>query len=166
MLYRRCVGYSLHAKIAGDINDVGIPSRSLWMKEDSANMGQHIDMDPTQLYNLDLSIKEKLVVNVNDVFQVPHHHWVMDTANFPDGRQRLQVAFLLLAIAYTASRPGALVYVARNKKESRGYAIDEVEDENENREFGEEYCADHDWDNEQAKTSDNDTEYFHIEDII
>jgi hypothetical protein len=26
MLYRRCVGYSLHAKIAGDIIDVGIPS--------------------------------------------------------------------------------------------------------------------------------------------
>jgi hypothetical protein len=29
MLYRRYVGYSLHAKIAGDINDVGTPSRSL-----------------------------------------------------------------------------------------------------------------------------------------
>ena len=25
MLYRRCVGHSLHAKIAGDINDVGTP---------------------------------------------------------------------------------------------------------------------------------------------
>jgi hypothetical protein len=28
MLYRRCVGYSLHAKIAGDINDVGTSLRS------------------------------------------------------------------------------------------------------------------------------------------
>ena len=85
----------------------------------------------------------------------------MDTVTFPNGRQRLQVAFLVLMIAYTASRPGALVYVARNEKKSRGYAIgeddededeDEDEDGNDNRESGEEDSADHDWDNEQAKT--------------
>jgi len=29
MLYRRCIRYSLHAKIADDINDVDTPSRSL-----------------------------------------------------------------------------------------------------------------------------------------
>ena len=58
MLYRRCVGYSRHAKIAGDINDVGTPSRFLWMKEDSANMGQYVDVGLTRLYNLDLSTKE------------------------------------------------------------------------------------------------------------
>ena len=129
------------------------------MKEDSANMGQYIDVDLTRLYNLDLSTKEKPVINVDDVFLVLHHHWVMDTATFPNGRQRLQVAFLVLMIAYTASRPGALVYVARNEKKSRGYAIgeddedeDEDEDGNDNRESGEEDSADHDWDNEQAKT--------------
>jgi hypothetical protein len=55
-------------------------------------------------------------MNVDDVFLVLHHHWVMDTITFPDGRQRLQVAFLVLIIACTASRPGALVYVARNEK--------------------------------------------------
>jgi hypothetical protein len=66
-------------------------------------------------------------------------------------------------IAYTASRPGALVYVARNEKKSRGYAIGEDEDENENRGPGEEDSADHDWDNERGKTLDDDTEYFHIE---
>ena len=122
-------------------------------------MGQYIDVDLTRLYNLDLSTKEKPVMNVDDVFLVLHHHWVMDTATFPNGRQRLQVAFLVLMIAYTASRPGALVYVARNEKKSRGYAIgeddedeDEDEDGNDNRESGEEDSADHDWDNEQAKT--------------
>jgi hypothetical protein len=47
MLYRPCVGYSLHAKIAGDTNDMGIPSGSLWAKEDSANMGQYINADLT-----------------------------------------------------------------------------------------------------------------------
>lgn len=53
---------------------------------------------------------------------------------------------------YTASRPGALVYVARNEKKGRGYTIgeddedeDEDEDENENRGAGEEDSADHDW---------------------
>ena len=159
MLHRRCVGYSLHAKIAGDINDVDTPSRSLQMKEDSANMGQYIDVDLTRLYNLDLSTKEKPVINIDDLFLVLYHHWVMDTATFPNGRQRLQIVFLVLIIAYIASRPGALVYVARNEKKSRDYAIgeddedeDEDEDGNDNRESGEKDSADHDWDNEQAKT--------------
>jgi hypothetical protein len=49
--------------------------------------------------------------------------------------------------------------VARNEKKSRDYAIgednedeDEDEDGNDNRESGEKDSADHDWDNEQAKT--------------
>ena len=61
-------------------------------------------------------------------------------------------------IVYIASRPGVLVYVARNEKKSRGYAIgeddedkDEDEDGNDNRESGEEDSADYDWNNEQAK---------------
>jgi Protein of unknown function (DUF3435) len=96
-------------------------------------------------------------MNVDDVFLVLHHHWVLDTASFPDGRQRLQVSFLVLIIAYTASRPGALVYIARNEKRSRGYVIgedDEDEDEDEDAIVGagEEDIAEDDWDNEQAKT--------------
>ena len=60
-------------------------------------------------------------------------------------------------IAYTASRQGALVYVARSEKKSRGYTIgeddeDEDEDGNDNRGSGEEDSTDHDSDNEQAKT--------------
>ena len=55
-------------------------------------------------------------------------------------------------IAYTASRQGALVYVARNEKQTRGYTIGEDEDGNDNRGSGEEDSTDHDWDNEQAKT--------------
>jgi Protein of unknown function (DUF3435) len=50
-------------------------------------------------------------MNVDDVFLILYHHWVVDTATFPDGRQRLQVPFLVLVSAYTATRPGALVYV-------------------------------------------------------
>jgi hypothetical protein len=86
MLYRRCVRYSLHAKITGDINDVGTSLRSLWMKEDSANTRQYINVGLTRLHNLDLSTKEKPVMNIDDVFLVLHHHWVIDTVTFPDGR--------------------------------------------------------------------------------
>jgi hypothetical protein len=53
-------------------------------------------------------------------------------------------------IVYTASRPGALIYVARNKKKSQSYVIgennedkDEDEDRNDNRESGEENNADY-----------------------
>jgi hypothetical protein len=70
MLYRRYVGYSLHAEIAGDINDVSTPSQSLWMKGDSADMGQYIDMDLTRLYNLDPSTKEKALMNGLSVIPV------------------------------------------------------------------------------------------------
>ena len=55
-------------------------------------------------------------MNVDDVNLVLHHHWALDTSAFPDERQRLQLAFIILLCAYTASRPGALVYVKRNNK--------------------------------------------------
>jgi hypothetical protein len=53
-------------------------------------------------------------------------------------------------IVYTASRPGALIYVARNKKKGRGYVIgennedkNENKDKNDNKESGEEDSADY-----------------------
>ena len=70
----------------------------------------------TENNGLDTSTKEKPVMNVDDIFRVLHHHWARDTSTFPDGRQSLQLAFLILICAYTASRPGALVYVKRNAK--------------------------------------------------
>ncbi|KUJ21856.1 uncharacterized protein LY89DRAFT_768042 [Mollisia scopiformis] len=57
-----------------------------------------------------------MVINVDDVYIALHHHWILDVSIFPDGRQRLQLALLILVCAYTASRPGALVYVERNIK--------------------------------------------------
>jgi hypothetical protein len=55
-------------------------------------------------------------MNVDDVYLVQHHHWALDTSSFPDERQRLQLAFIILLCAYTGSRPGALVYVKRNNE--------------------------------------------------
>jgi hypothetical protein len=55
-------------------------------------------------------------MNVDDVYLVLHHHWVQDTSVFPDERQRLQLALLILLQAYTATRPAALVYKSMDKK--------------------------------------------------
>ena len=52
-------------------------------------------------------------------------HWVTDTNSFPNERQRVQVAAILLLAAVTGSRPGALLgltygdinlFVLRNKR--------------------------------------------------
>ncbi|KAI2791759.1 hypothetical protein POX_c04637 [Penicillium oxalicum] len=63
-----------------------------------------------------MSVGEKPVMNVDDLYIVLHHHWTKDTTPYPDGRQIIQLAFLLLVSAYTGSRPGALVYVEKNER--------------------------------------------------
>ncbi len=78
-------------------------------------------------------------MNVDDVYLVLHYHWTLDVTIYPDGRQRLQVSFLILISAYTATRPGALVYVARNVKEYKVCLIgnkDDNEDGNEDEDMG------------------------------
>jgi hypothetical protein len=69
-------------------------------------------------------------MNVDDIYLVLYYHWVQDVTIYPDGRQRLQVSFLMLISAYTATRPGALVYVARNVKEYKSCPVGD-EDDNE-----------------------------------
>jgi hypothetical protein len=77
-------------------------------------------------YELDTSIYEKPVVNVDDVYLIFYYYWALNTSVFPDGRQRLQFALLIPLSAYSATRPGALIYVARNvKAEKTPYIIDE-----------------------------------------
>ena len=74
-------------------------------------------------------------MNVDDVFLILHHHWIMDIVTFPDDRQRLQVFFLILTSTYIATRLDVLVYVSKNKKKNKGYCIDEDdEDEKEKKE--------------------------------
>jgi hypothetical protein len=70
----------------------------------------------TARYNLDMTVGEKPVMNVDDLYIVLNHHWTKDTTPYPDGRQLIQLAFLLLVSAYTGSRPGALVYVEQNER--------------------------------------------------
>jgi len=97
-------------------------------------------------YNLDMSVEEKPVMNVDDLYIVLHHHWTKDKTPYPDGRQIIQLAFLLLVSAYTGSRPGALVYVERNEKTNIQHFFGHVDED--------EAAAEDEWDlrHEDLKT--------------
>jgi hypothetical protein len=62
-------------------------------------------------------------MDIDDVYLVLHHLWVLDTSVFPDERQRLQLAFLILLSAYTATRPAALVYKATDQVKQREHYL-------------------------------------------
>ena len=134
MLYRRSIGHSLHAKIAQDIEDVSVLSFAFVTEACRLTREQYINVDLKRLYNLDTSMTEKPVMNVDDIYLILYHHWVINTATFPDGRQRLQIDGLELLIAGTASRPAALVYVRRNEKRIKGRCIGEDDSEEEEKE--------------------------------
>jgi hypothetical protein len=79
-------------------------------------------------------------MNVDDVYLVLYHHWVLDITTFPGARQRLQIHFLILISGSTATRPGALVYMAKNENTTTGYCISkDDEDERDSEEFTEDY---------------------------
>jgi Protein of unknown function (DUF3435) len=46
---------------------------------------------------------------VEDLLATLQYHWCQATAVLPHGRYALQLPLLMLLIAYTSSRPGALV---------------------------------------------------------
>ena len=85
-------------------------------------------------YNLDMSVGEKPVMDVDDLYLVLHHHWTKDITPYPDGRQIIQLAFLLLVSAYTASRPGALVYVEKNERTNVQHFFSNADDEEDEHE--------------------------------
>jgi hypothetical protein len=74
-------------------------------------------------YDLDMSTKDKPMMNMDDIFIVQHHHFVLDISVYADERQRIQQAFVNLSSGYTGTRPGAIVYIERNMKVLRHYAI-------------------------------------------
>ena len=63
-------------------------------------------------------MRDKPVAHIDDVLLILNHHWVLDTEAYPDGQQRLQVALLILLMVYTASRPGAILYLLKNIEEN------------------------------------------------
>ncbi|EXU95174.1 DUF3435 domain protein [Metarhizium robertsii] len=96
-VYRKSVGADFNAKANEEIND-------------------YVNGYLTVRYKLDTSVNEKPVMDVDDVYLVQHHHWVHDTSVFPDERQRIQLALLILLQAYTATRPQVLAYKKLSQK--------------------------------------------------
>lgn len=70
---------------------------------------QYINGYLTVRCKLDTSVNEKPVMDVDDVYLVQHH------SVFPDERQRIQLSFLILLQAYTATRPRVLAYKQLSK---------------------------------------------------
>lgn len=87
-----------------------------------------MNKDLVELFDLDRSVGEKPVMNVDDLYIVLHHHWTKDTTPYPDGRQIIQLAFRLLTSAYNASRPGALVYIEKNERTNVQHFFGNVND--------------------------------------
>ncbi|KAJ9155542.1 DUF3435 domain protein [Pleurostoma richardsiae] len=102
-------------------------------KEASSEINDHINGYLTVTYALDTKMKEKPVMNVDDIYLILHHHWVLDASVFPDEQQRIGMALLLLLQAYTATRPRVLVYKPLNKNRIRehylGWEDDDWEEE-------------------------------------
>ncbi|KAL8724132.1 MAG: hypothetical protein Q9166_008119 [cf. Caloplaca sp. 2 TL-2023] len=51
----------------------------------------------------------KHTVGYNGILGALYYHWIFDTETFPTERDRIHLAFFILLLAYTGSRPGAIV---------------------------------------------------------
>ena len=60
-------------------------------------------------YSLIRGMKPTYTVGHNTLLGMLHYHWNFDTAVFPFERERVQLATVLLFLAYTGARPGAIV---------------------------------------------------------
>ncbi|KAE8547697.1 hypothetical protein EYB25_009490 [Talaromyces marneffei] len=65
----------------------------------------------TKEYDLDNTESEKPLLEAEEFMEVIQYHWAADINIFPNERQRVQVAAILLLAAYTGSRPGALLNI-------------------------------------------------------
>lgn len=54
-------------------------------------------------------MKQNYTVGHNTLLGMLHYHWCFDTAVFSFERERVQLATVLLFLAYTGARPGAIV---------------------------------------------------------
>jgi integrase len=78
---------------------------------DVLTRAQFIEGPLTKEYNLDTIEREPQLLEADDFVVVIQYHWVSDINVFPNERQRVQVATILLLAAFTGSRPGALLHV-------------------------------------------------------
>ena len=72
---------------------------------------QFIEGPLTKEYNLDNTETEPKLLEADDFKEVIQYHWASDINVFPNERQRVQFAAILLLAAFTGSRPGALLHI-------------------------------------------------------
>ncbi len=70
---------------------------------------QFIEGPLTEEYGLDDIEVEKPLLEADDFVELIRYHWASDINVFPNERQRLQLAAILLLAAFTGSRPQALL---------------------------------------------------------
>ena len=71
---------------------------------------QYIKNNLTAKYSLVLGFKDKATCSVTDLLNLLHRHWCQDAdSTAVHGCYRVQTAFLMQLIAYTSSRPGAVI---------------------------------------------------------
>lgn len=70
---------------------------------------QFIETYLTSKFDLVMEHKDKPTCSVTDLFNLLHYHWCQDVESACHGRYRIQVALLMQLIAYTSSRPGAIL---------------------------------------------------------
>lgn len=107
---------------------------------------QHIKI-LAKSYRLDMSVRDKPVLSVDDLLLLLHYHWVLCTNVYLEEEQRLLLALLFLFAAYTGCRPVSLVDASVKKSDegttntSKGEAIrfcDSSEDDENDSEYDEE----------------------------
>ena len=72
---------------------------------------QFIGNDLTHEYQLIDLEKAKPTLDAQDFLEVLRYHWLSDTNVFTSELQRVQLATILLAAAFTGSRPSALLAI-------------------------------------------------------
>jgi len=71
-------------------------------------------------FKLDITVKEKPVLGVDDLLLLLNYHWARDTSTFPTERHRVQFALILLLLFATGCRPAELVDAKRKKRRTPG----------------------------------------------
>jgi len=67
-------------------------------------------------YDLDITVKEKPVLSIDDLLLLLNYHWARDTSTFPIERHRVQFALILLLLFATGCRPAELVDAKKKKR--------------------------------------------------
>ncbi|TGZ80595.1 hypothetical protein EX30DRAFT_307582 [Ascodesmis nigricans] len=69
----------------------------------------YIETVLTSLHPLSLESTNRPVMDVSDMYALLHYLWALDTHVYPHERYRIQLHLAILLMAYTSSRPGAIV---------------------------------------------------------